>query len=1433
MFGNLISEQFAKLMKLKIIGAQRTTGTAAKGGSITILGKTASPIRVYLENVDKAVTFTPYVVRDLAHPVNLGQQFLRENEACLSFSAKGVQLKIGSSTTHLTTSRASLSRTTIDSRLKNVLDVLQQQGGNPSPDPEDSILDLRVNEVGELPADEVDEGVHNIPGLYQAQSKNVLSWHQTRTRIHNTASITLPSQSSVIVEVTTGKPGQRRLLPVKHGPVLVFPKKTNHLLNSNLLFLHPGTYQREKSTFKVLMTNLSHTAVTLPSGCNLGSIAEAKNDDTPKVNALDHRPVEMLSETELVERREYIIKTLKLDENEILTQGHEGLKEEIIEIFMQNFDAVSVNDSDFGDTRLCKYTIDLIPGTKPIRSKLRPLNPIQEKDLQRQIDAWLEAEVIEPSTSPWASALVPVKKKGSEKLRWAVDYRRLNEVTIKDAYPLANIDCNLHKLATAEVFSTLDSAGAFHTMPIREEDRDLTAFVTPFGHYRFSKLPFGLCNAPAAYSRLVQIALDRLPRGFSLGFIDDIVVYSATIQEHVDHIRQVVQLHAAVGMKLNLNKCHIMRREVEYLGHLVSQQGIKMIPSYVDRIMDWPHPETGKELASFLGFTGYYRVFIKEYSALTAEMNSMKKDDKIVWTEALKAKFQKLKEMFKEQPVRGYPRYDIEEPFILDSDWSATNMACVLSQKQGGQEVFLGCTAKKCNPAESNYASHKGEMASVILGLKKFEHLLRAKPFIIRTDSRCVQFLQGIKEARGIWARWNTYLCSFNFTTVHRAGTKQINADCLSRRPGVPVDDQDTDPFEPLHDADDIYNVNEPVRVQSISLLDLKKAVENDRVLSTLYTYVQKGHKPTAEERKNLTDVGLSYVNRFECLEVEDGVLYFQGVAVNGIVPPRRYCLPAQYYDLAFQITHCNELSGHYGILQTYRRMKQFCFFPYQYQYCTARINNCRRCIEKIAHLPRAKHRMHSELLSYFGQKIYCDLVGPLTGCMYEGKIMKFFLTMQDGFTRYLIAVPVPDVRAPTVVDAMISKWVLHHGVFEALHTDRGTNYTSFLMKEVMKQLGVKHTFTPAYTPESDRVERVHQTLGNVLRSNDRVDAKNWPVKLTYAVMAYNSAVHRITGVSPYEAVYGRAPTLPVDLIFPVKSPEATSFSTHIENLRLKFSRICEKMITSEQTALARRNANHQGRNLPVYQEGDTVLYFLSRVRRGLSRKLQTRWLGPFKIKKVISESLVVLYPIGRWAVNPREIHTVVNRIRKVDAQVPMSILHPSRRHQIDLESLGEDLDEAAEILTYQDDFLGTDEENRVLPKPPPLITPRPVELEMERETISPGAPSGELNIPSNPPPGADYETLRESQGPENPPEQEERKFQIRSESENFHRIREPAPPVRGTETPSTGEIPGQSPEPDRDLSHPARRSVRPAALEAKKSIRQMVIDPFHRKRKK
>ena len=471
---------------------------------------------------------------------------------------------------------------------------------------------------------------------------------------------------------------------------------------------------------------------------------------------------------------------------------------------------------------------------------------MQEIDLRRQIDYWLEAKVIEPAISPWASALVPCKKKNSDKLRWAVDYRKVNELTEKDAFPLANIETNLHKLSGSRFFSTLDSSGAYHAVTIHEEYRDYTAFTTPWGQYRFSRLPFGLANAPAAYSRLVQIALDRLPpdSNFALAYIDDVIARSATLKEHIVHLRQIVALHANCGMKLNLKKCALVRSECEYLGHLVSKEGIKMIPSYVQKIIDWQLPTTGKELSSFLGFCGYYRSFIKEFADLTYEMNKMKKDKDLKWSTNTKDKFEKLKHCFKNGPVRGYPQYMNEEPFILDTDFSATNMAAVLSQKQDGKETFLGCVAKKCNQPESGYPSHKGEMAAVILGLKKFEHILRAKPFILRTDSQGVKFMATVKEHRGIWARWAIYLASFNFSIIHRAGTKQTNADALSRMPGLTeeIDADDLDPNEPFRDVDDIYHVDNR-KHREITIDELRQRTDRDSVLSSIKKFVQQKQK--------------------------------------------------------------------------------------------------------------------------------------------------------------------------------------------------------------------------------------------------------------------------------------------------------------------------------------------------------------------------------------------------------------------------------------------------------------------------------------------------------------------------------------------------------------------------------------------------------------
>ena len=1280
LFGDLISEEFAKLLNLKIFGTPRDAGTASKNGTITVMGR-VKPIQLYLEGIDGTVVIQPYVVKDLAHAINLGQHFLRRYKASLDFNETGALIRIKGHTTVLTSSSAKIIRPSLDVRIKSMLDKYELNGSNPY-SANSNILDLRVNEI--------QKGADDFPGTFRKDHKKSIEFSSTKINVFNPNRTVLKAGHTTVVELTRGSPTKLASVPIRsQNDVYLCPKQDHTALNENGIFVLPGVYFRDSNNVKVHVLNLESTDKLLPKNCHMGHLLEAENHIENSINLLDHRSPTTLTQDELLERRSYIIDQLKLDENDIL-KDYPDIKEEVIRIFMDGWDAISIDDSDYGKTDLISFKIKLIKDTEPVRAKLRTLNPMQEKDLERQINAWLEAGVIEPSDSPWASALVPCKKKGSDNYRWCTDFRALNTLTVKDAYPLNSIESNLHKLSGSKIFSTLDSAGAFHSIVVDNDSRDYTAFNTFRGQYRYARLPFGLCNAPSAYSRLVQMALDRLPRGFALAYLDDIICHSVNVQDHVDHLRQVIDVHVQCGMKLNLRKCELFRSEVVYLGHLVSEQGIQMVPSYVDKVKDWPLPTTGAELKSFLGFSGYYRGFIKEYSDLTAEMNSMKNSKCLEWTESTKAKFERLKQCFASSPVRGFPQYDNPEPFILDTDFSATNMAAVLSQVQGGKEVFLGCTAKKCNKAESSYASHKGELGALVLGLNKFEHILRARPFKVRTDSRCVQFLHSMKEYRGIYARWQCFISSFNFDIEHRSGSKQINADALSRRPGVSEDPglEQLDPNLPYSDVEDIYVIQ---GVTAISDSEMQKHTADDIVLSRICEFVKTKIKPDKQIRKTLTAEGMSYINHFESLLFENGILYYQEPELNGIQKPKRMCIPMKLQERAFLFCHADPTSGHYGINMTFSRMRERFYFPNMYTFISARILNCVECITKRSTHKNAQHKMHREQLSYFGQRVYCDIVGPMSGSKYNGKICRYLLTIMDGFTRYLVAVPIPDQKTETLVTEIIDNWILVHGCFEVLHTDNGSNYTSNLFKEVMARLGVIKTYTPAYSPEGNRVERSHKVLGDIIRSDNRFEDQNWTSKINAAVMAYNSSVNRITGMSPFEAVFGRNPTLPIDLIFPLHTTESQSWSTHVEGLRSKFSTLCQKICQTQNTVISRENAKFQARSKPEIVEGDTVFYFLAHINPGLSKKLSKRWIGPFRVCKVISEALLVIYPIGTWARNPREISVIANRVHKVDLKLSVTS-YDGADEPVDLSEISSEINENAEQLSYGS-FMDSDNE--------------------------------------------------------------------------------------------------------------------------------------------
>ena len=1269
LFGDLISAQLAKLLHLPILGRPQVTGTAAAKGTVKILGRT-KPVSMYFEGIREPVKIEPYVVEDLAQHVNLGQSFLRRYEADLSFRNEGVQLRLKSCAATLARSSTEVTRNSIDERINRVLNRMKEQGGN-----------VHVNEKGLL-----DARINAVPGALCAPTKKVLICDDIGTNVCTSQSFRLPAKSSMVLSVQASN----NLNPeLPENSVLLVPQRDNHYLNKKEVFFHPGCYYRVGNQVKVMVSNYSKLEVRIPANFSVGTIHEGVEFGVTGVFTLDHRPEKELSKEEIQERKEFVRQHLKLDANPLLRQRTE-LRDKLLTVLLKYWDALAISDTDYGRTNMMKFHIQLLPGARPVHHKLRPLNPIQEKDLHRQITDWTEAEVIEPSMSEWASALVACSKKNTEKFRWAVDYRKVNEMTVKDRFPLGSIDTNLNKLSGSTVFSCLDSAGAFHTLEVSHESRDYTSFLTPWGQYRFVRLPFGLANAPSQYSRLVQMALDRLPGEFALGYIDDVIVHSANLEEHLNHLEQVIAIHAQFGMKLNPAKCHVFQSEVEYLGHLVSAAGIRMIPSYVERIVEWPLPATPKELRSFLGFAGYYRMFIKEYSFLTAEMDQMKGKKELTWTEEAKDKFQQLKDCFTKQPTRGYPRYDDESVFILDTDFSAVNKAAVLSQKQDGREVFLGCAARKCNKAESTYPSHKGEMAALVMGLHKFEHMLRAKPFIVRTDSQCVKQLYSMKEYRGIWARWYNFVASFDFTLVHRKGKLQTNADSLSRLRDVP-ESASPEPMsteDPLLGVEDIYAIEEELRYEGWSEEQLRAAQEEDITLKIIRKAVKEGCKPEGDLRKELMQEGMAYAGIFECLSLnEKNLLCYQAPQVNDAEQPVRLCVPTAIQETAFNAVHAHPTMGHFGVNGTFQKARERFYWPSMYRDIYTRVRNCVPCIKKRTKHGKTQHTLYRERLSYFGQRVFTDTVGPLTARKYRGKIVRHFVSIQDGFTRYLKLYPVTDLEAATVARAIVETWVYQHGCPEYIHSDRGTAYTAKLFQEVMSVLGICKTVTPPYSPEGDRVERAHRVIGNILRSDEQYDQGSWADKLPVAEFAYNVSVNRHLGVSPFEAVYGRPARLPVDLMFSLPPQADSTWSDYVKHLKQRFTSMFEQVCRAQETSLAIDQGRVQNRSKPSINEGDVVYYFLNRVQPGITAKLQTRWIGPFKVTRVVSDSLVVIFPTGNWAQQPREIAAIVSRIHKVDPEFTRTLVGSE---PIDMNEIEEDT-ETSEIVQYAPDTEGVE----------------------------------------------------------------------------------------------------------------------------------------------
>lgn len=448
--------------------------------------------------------------------------------------------------------------------------------------------------------------------------------------------------------------------------------------------------------------------------------------------------------------------------------------------FMKRYQDLFIWDNDsFGRTSVITHKIDT-GDAKPIEQRFYRTSYQNQLFIKEEIQRLLKAGLITPSTSQWTSPVVVVDKKNGKK-RLCVDYRKLNKATKKDCYPLPRIDDMLETLSGAQWFTSLDLASGFWQVELDPLDREKSTFITRFGTYKFTVMPFGLCNAPATFQRLMDTVLRDILWQYVVVYIDDINIGSKTFEEHLDHLDQVFARIKKAGLRLSPEKCFFFKEELPFLGHVISRKGIHTDPEKLRSIKEFPIPKDLTQLRSFVALASYYRKFVKGFSSIAEPLyRLLKKNVPYVWEKGQHDAFETLKTHLTSPPILAYPNF--EKPFILYTDASTFALGAILSQKGEDNKVHvIAYASRTLNKHERNYSITELECLAVVWSVKHFHHYLQGQRFTVITDHAALKYLLKMTNPVGRLGRWLMILNGYDLTITNRPGKQHTNADTLSR----------------------------------------------------------------------------------------------------------------------------------------------------------------------------------------------------------------------------------------------------------------------------------------------------------------------------------------------------------------------------------------------------------------------------------------------------------------------------------------------------------------------------------------------------------------------------------------------------------------------------------------------------------------------------
>lgn len=875
-----------------------------------------------------------------------------------------------------------------------------------------------------------------------------------------------------------------------------------------------------------------------------------------------------------------------------------------LEKVVSKFESIAFEYVGLGLTNLIEHRIKT--NGPPIKQRYYNLAPQKLKLLEKELDEMLKLGVVVPSRSAWTNPTLLVSKKDGS-ARFCLDSRRLNACTEADAYPLPLVHAILDRLRNAKFISSIDLSRAFWQIPLERSSCDKTAFVVPGrGMFHFTRLPFGLKNSPAELQRLMDKLFGPESDNNLFCYLDDLIIVSDTFEKHIAMLEKVFQQLRYAGLTINLKKSEFCKSRLRYLGFIVDEKGLRTDPNKVEAMTNFPKPKNAKEVKGFLGLTGYYRRFIKDFSTIAAPLNKItgtrKGVSNFAWSTEAENAFNTLKSALQSAPVLNCPDFSL--PFTLHTDASNTGIGGVLTQEFTDGEHPVAYYSRSLNKHEKNYGITEKELLAVLDSIYHFRGYIDGSKFTVVTDHSSLKWLISLDNPSGRLARWSSRLSQFTFDVVHRKGVDNVVPDALSR--------------------------------MELAVLNSEAIASTPPTKDSWYTKIYNGCKNSPQQFPNFI--------------IKEGQLYRNCKPPLSIFEDNAWKLvvPLEEREQIIFNNHSAPESIHPGTFKTYKKIVLNYYWPGLFKQVRNYISKCDICkAYKHSTAPPAGLMGKPKRADRPLQSLSMDLIGPFPRS-YAGNM--YILSIVDIFTKFCWIFPLKRATAAAIISLVEKHIFIPYGIPRTVIVDNGKQFIANEFKDFLSKYGIKDIFyNTLYTPQNNTVERYNQTINTALAILVDKDQRTWCKNLEKIQAAMNNTVNLTTGYTPYFLKHGMEQVVHGSLHrncdFPSSTPSTEDpiedYAHRLEELSAIYSEVTDALLLAHQKSADRYNLRKKH---VTFKEKDIVWRRNNTLSQGalyFSAKLAPRFIKA-KVLRKISDLVYTLSDISGKHIGNYHIKDIV-----------------------------------------------------------------------------------------------------------------------------------------------------------------------------------------------